>query len=216
MSPFQATKHPTPHVGARSKRVAGHTLICVGILAFALTLEPTRAYGESPMGEFIAVTRPSSGVVASQPLAVQQTVFEDGVSSKIQPHTSGPLTARSARNLFSGFAVALERVREIPSCGALFETFTASGVEKMAHTFYVAPNVVEDREFCVGGVTAFTQVGSRVTRLCPAFGDVDRQTAALLLIHEALHSAGMREYPSTAGALTPSEINRLVKTACDL
>lgn len=216
MNPVQATKHPTPNVGAKTKRGAGHTLICVVILAFALTMEPTRACGEGPVGEFIALTRPSNGEVVSQPLAVQQTVFEDGVSSKIQPHTSGPLTARSARNLFSGFAVALERVREIPSCGALFETFTVSGVEMMAHTFYVAPNVVEDREFCVGGVTAFTQLGGRVTRLCPSFGDVDRQTAALLLIHEALHSAGMPESPSTAGAFTPNEINRLVKSACGI
>ena len=216
MNPFHATKHPIPNVGARSKRVAGHTLICAGILAFALTLEPTRAYGESPVGEFIAVTRPSSGVVVSQPLAVQETVFEDGVSSKIQPHTSGPLATRSARNLLTGFSVALERVNEITSCSALFEPYTASGVEMMTNSFYVAPNAIESREFCVGGVTAFTQVGSRVTRLCPAFGDVDRQTAALLLIHEALHSAGMPESPSTAGARTPSEINRLVKRACGL
>ena len=84
----------------------------------------------------------------------------------------------------------------------------------METSFYVAPSVGERRELCVGGVTAFTQVGSRVTRLCPSFGDLDREAAALLLIHEALHSAGMPESPSSAGALTPSEINRMVKRAC--
>jgi hypothetical protein len=216
MSPFQATKHPIPNAVGRSRIVTGNTLIGVLVLVFAVAVEPAPVFGASPAGDSIAVTRTSSGVAASRHLALPHPVFDDDVSLKIQPHTSGPLTTRSARNLFTGFAVALERVREIPSCSDLFETFTTSGVEKMTHTFYVAPNAIENREFCVGGVTAFTQVGSRVTRLCPAFGDVDRQTAALLLIHEALHSAGMPESPSTAGARTPSEINRLVKRACGL
>jgi len=216
MVSIQSEKQPALNVVARSRSIAGNSLIGVGVIVLALIAEPVAVFGGGPAKDFIAVTRPSSDLAATQQSALVQPVVDDRPSFKIPPHTTGPLTTRSARNLLTGFSVALERVNEITSCSALFEPYTASGVEMMTNSFYVAPNAIESREFCVGGVTAFTQVGSRVTRLCPAFGDVDRQTAALLLIHEALHSAGMPESPSTAGARTPSEINRLVKRACGL
>jgi len=192
------------------------TLIGIGFLALALAVGPVPAHGESPAVETISGNLSRNALSETLLGALPRPASNDAVSLKIMPHTSGPLTISSARNLFMGFTVSLERVREIPSCNALFEPFAASGVDKMTTSFYVAPNANERRELCVGGVTAFTQVGRRVTRLCPGFGDVDRQTAAQTLIHEALHSAGMPESPSTAGARTPSEINRLVKRACGL
>ena len=196
----------------RTFRVDRNTLIGIGLLALALTVAPMPGWSASPARDSTGVTQ-SHGARRAAPL---QPVSNDPISLKIAPHTSGPLATRSARNLFMGFSVAIDKVREIPSCSALFAPFATSGVEEMETSFYIAPSVGERRQLCVGGVTAFTQVGSRVTRLCPSFGDLDREAAALLLIHEALHSAGMPESPSTAGALTPSEINRLVRTACGL
>ena len=216
MDPIQAAKHPTPSVVAGLTNVAGKLFIGIGFLALALVVDPVPVYGESPAGESIAVTHSPSGAARNRPANLRQPASNERISLKIMPHTSGPLETGSARNLLTGFSGALERVRDIPSCRALFETLDASGVEMITNSFYIAPSVAEKRELCTGGVTAFTQVGSRVTRLCPGFGDVDRLTAALLLIHEALHSAGMLESPSTAGALTPSEINRLVRQACEL
>ena len=204
----------SPYQSSRCTRglVYGTTLI--GILALALTVASTPAWSENPTAESIEVSQSHSRLADSRQASPPRQASNRRVSVKNTPHTSGPLTNRSARNLFSGFSLAIDKVREIPSCSALFEHFAASGVEEMKTSFYVSPSVGERRELCVGGVTAFTQVGSRVTRLCPSFGDLDREAAALLLIHEALHSAGMPESPSTAGALTPSEINRMVKRAC--
>jgi len=205
-----------PSMRRRILRVERNTLIGIGLLALAPTMAPTPACGENPAGESTRVTQSHRALAGARRAAPLQPVSNEPISLKIAPHTSGPLTTRSARNLFMGFSVALDMVREKPSCNALFEPFATSGVEEMKTSFYVAPTVGERRELCIGGVTAFTQVGSRVTRLCPSFGDLDREAAALLLIHEALHSAGMPESPSTAGALTPSEISRLVKNACGL
>jgi hypothetical protein len=216
LDPNQAAQPSTPNDAARLRSIAGKTVIGFGILVLTMTMEPPLVFGENPNGDFFAMHRSSSSSEGGRGKALAPLDFEDDVRREIRLHSAGPLTMRTAGNLVTGHSLAIERTRGVPACAALFEEYAASGVEMMAHTFYVAPSAVERREFCVGGVTAFTQVGSRVTRLCPVFGDVHRRTAALTLIHEALHSAGMTESPSTAGALTPSEINHLVKMACGL
>jgi hypothetical protein len=215
MVPIQTDNHQKPSVIAEAMHITKRTLTGVGLLAIALAGDPGSAYGKTPAGVHLAPLAEPNAIAEPRTVGLVPPA-DTRVGVKIEPHTSGPLETGSARNLFTSFAVALDRMREIPTCSALFEPFAASGVEQMANSFYIAPSAGEKREFCVGGVAAFTQVGSRVTRLCAAFGEVDRQTAALLLIHEALHSAGMPESPSTAGALSPSEINRLVKRACGL
>lgn len=216
MKPFHATKREAQHLFSKFAGVAGKPCLGIGIVLIALVVKPLPANGESPAGGGVAVIlspRTASGTQQAASLQTEPSAF---VGVKVPPHTSGPLAFRSSHNLFMGFAIAVERVSEIPSCRALFESLAASGVEMMTNSFYVATRADERREFCVEGVAAFTQVGSRVTRLCPGFGKVDRQTAALVLIHEALHSAGMPESPSTPGALMPAEISDLVKTACGL
>lgn len=215
MGPIQSETDTKPKAAIRAICVAGSTLIGIGVLTLAVT-HPAVALGMNPLGDSLAATRPESAVAQNLQAASQPPVLGSTSGRRFQPHTSGPLTTRAARNLFSGFAVALDRVREIPSCSTLFEPFATTGFESMISSYYVAPSPVERRDFCGGGVTAFTQVGSRVVRLCPAFDGVDRNTAALLLIHEALHFAGMIESPSAGDAMTAGEINDLVRMACHL
>jgi hypothetical protein len=121
--------------------------------------------------------------------------------SKRGPWIHGALADRSIRNLRLGHALAVETVRSTASCRALFASFAASGAESLAST-HSAPADRDAARICVGGVTAFTTVGGRVTWLCPEFGNLGPRAAALMLIHEALHAAGMPERPATAGALT--------------
>jgi hypothetical protein len=68
---------------------------------------------------------------------------------------------------------------------------------------------IEDREAlqCVGGATlAFTQIGSRVIRVCGRqFKDrflVNRKTTEFIMIHEFLHTLGLGENPPTSQAIT--------------
>ena len=134
--------------------------------------------------------------------------------SKRGPWIHGALPDRSVRNLRLGFSLALESVRSTAPCRTLFAPLAASGVKSLISTHYAAPADRDTARICVGGVAAFTTVGGRVTWLCPEFGNLHPRAAALTLIHEALHSAGMPESPATAGALTTLEINDLVEGAC--
>ena len=132
----------------------------------------------------------------------------------VGPRVYGRLTDGSFRNIRLGFPLALQMVRPDSTCSALFEPFHAAAVESLASALYAAPTDREVTRICVGGVAAFTLVGSRVTKLCPEFGNLHPREAALTLIHEALHSAGMPESPATPNALTSQEINALVARAC--
>jgi hypothetical protein len=69
---------------------------------------------------------------------------------------------------------------------------------------------------CKTGVAAYTTVGSHQIVLCPGLGGIPVPGAALILIHEALHCAGMTEKPSDPNGLTAREINLMVKVSCDL
>ena len=69
---------------------------------------------------------------------------------------------------------------------------------------------------CVGGATlAFTQVGSRVIRVCGRqFRDRflgNRRTTEFIMIHEFLHTLGLGENPPTSQAITEQ-----VKFRCGL
>jgi hypothetical protein len=130
------------------------------------------------------------------------------------PHVYGQLSDGSVRNVRLGYVLALEMVRPGSPCSALFAPFHAVAVERLSSTFFAAPTERERTCLCVGGVGAFTAVGSRVTKLCPEFGALHPRVAALTLVHEALHSAGMPEAPGTPGALTSRQINALVAGAC--
>ena len=65
-------------------------------------------------------------------------------------------------------------------------------------------------------ITAYTFVGASTTWLCPDFKRLPIEHAALVLIHEALHHAGLTEKPHDQGAMTSREINTMVTTACQL
>jgi hypothetical protein len=143
--------------------------------------------------------------------------------------TGGPLTGPQVNNkptlhgsfsasvidvLSEGFILALDRVRHAPACRTLFENFAVSGNERLISTFYSPPRAELTHTSCDEGALAFTHVGSPVTHLCQQFGTLSPEEAAVVLIHEALHFAGMPEAPSTEGAMTSHEISVLVHGVC--
>jgi hypothetical protein len=132
------------------------------------------------------------------------------------PRIHGVFSGRTTKVLLVGYPLSLQRLRDEPQCRALFEPFGTSGEEMVARSLFTIPTSDELDLFCVGGTAAITMVGSRVTKLCPCFGDLDRRAAATIVIHEALHQAGMHESPATAGAPSSEQINRMVRDACGL
>jgi hypothetical protein len=52
--------------------------------------------------------------------------------------------------------------------------------------------------------------------LCRGFSSLGAERAAVTLIHEALHWAGLSEKPLDKDGMDPRDIDRMVKKACGL
>ncbi len=131
--------------------------------------------------------------------------------------TVGRLPARDRQVLESAMALAAEQLRKQAACRLLFAALEADGLECLASTFYTAPiSNAEIRSCERRNASALTSVGGRRAVLCPAsFGRLRRRQAAVVLLHEALHHAGLSEFPEP-GAPRSAEINRMVKVSCGL
>ena len=134
----------------------------------------------------------------------------------VRPAIRGPPSEEVFSNVVLAFRLAVSRIRTVSSCEALFERLGADGVERLSHTVYLAPWGTPAAEQCGRDVAAFTGQGDRRTVLCPEFGLLPVSDAAVVLIHEALHTAGLGEAPSDPRAPDSLAISRAVITSCGL
>jgi hypothetical protein len=132
-----------------------------------------------------------------------------------EPRRYGPFFKKVSAKLDSAFTLAVSRVAERPTCRALFAQFGEDGLETLARGLYVPATRVQEDRVC-RNADAFTWVGVRQTRLCRSFARLPEGRAALVLIHEALHQAGMTEKPLDPQALDSAQINQLVRENCAL
>lgn len=132
------------------------------------------------------------------------------------PNLRSGLTRPLIKNLQLAYPVAVVRAASRPACQRVFESLQADPVKLLSRTlYYPAPKGVA-APACRLGANAYTAVGSSVTFICPSFGSLPTEQAAFVLIHEALHYAGMSEKPQDEHAPTSAEINDLVKVSCRL
>jgi hypothetical protein len=114
----------------------------------------------------------------------------------------------------SAFAIAVARVRDNAECGALFSRLGRDGVEMLRTTLYFqVPHSFDGISICERGDAA-TFVGSPSTFVCRHFQRLGDEQAAVVLIHEALHHAGLTEYPQDPEAMTSARITRMVEKNC--
>ena len=134
----------------------------------------------------------------------------------VAPLVDRAIPAPAANRLRSGFETAVRQVREVPKCRALFESLGADPQSLFPRSdFRPATSAFED-SLCRRGAAALTKVGQPVTWVCRGFAMVKSNEAAILVIHETLHFAGLRERPSTPDAMSSHEINSLVASRCGL
>jgi hypothetical protein len=114
-------------------------------------------------------------------------------------------------------AMALERLGEHAECRGLFDSHGADGARLLAESAYRSALPDEAGGLCEKGAAAFTGMRSGRTALCEDnFLKLDRQYGAVVLLHEALHVAGLGQAPHHAHAQTPQEIDRMVRRSCGL
>jgi hypothetical protein len=109
---------------------------------------------------------------------------------------------------------ALRRLQENESCHQLFAELGANGSEEIRRTIYLAAPRDQELGLCSSGAVAFTTVGNRQIFLCKGFSRLSDIQATLVLIHEALHSAGLDEHPHRPDAMRSDQISDMVRSHC--
>jgi hypothetical protein len=132
----------------------------------------------------------------------------------IKPRVSGYLPAALWSKLSFAYRVARERIWTMPGCSTLFASRGADGLKLLASATFAGAAPERDQAACARNAAALTEVGGRQIRLCPRFETLSPSAAALVVIHEALHNAGMSEKPADPSGLTSGEVNRLVELSC--
>ena len=165
-------------------------------------------------------TNPGSVAVTSQAVgvAVPGGVDRAGALNDVVPISFGPAVAKSERlrvKLKTAYLKAVDRLRADSDCRVLFVPLRADGVEMLARSVYARANAGMEASWCRHAV-AGTSVGKKMVFLCRRFASLPVDEAATILIHEALHRAGMSESPLDRGCMTGDEISEMVRHACFL
>ncbi len=185
---------------------ARSVVLCVVLLA--LTISPASASDaidavSYPSGVGDATTH--KVVVSSSPVVHFEPRIDAGVSDNIR------------ERLVSSFQVAVERVREVPECREMFNQLGADGIDTIAKIYFTPIGIYGARANVCNGSVAYTLVGGGPTTwLCREFSRLTEKQAAMIIIHEALHHAGLTERPKDPKGMTSAGINRMVSKRCGL
>jgi len=133
----------------------------------------------------------------------------------VAPRINRKVPPRLRSTLESGFELAVQKLSQEPMCRDLFEDFGVDGLNMLSTTLYYQADLKMEKQLCPRAV-AFTVVGGAPTWVCEQFAKLNDRRAAKVLLHEALHHAGMDEWPHDPEGLTPSAIDDLVEQACGL
>ena len=161
----------------------------------------------------VGVVIVSVSVVQVNDAAAQPAVNAEAAATNTGPRTAMFESGKATEKLEEAFEIAVERVQEIPQCGGLFFEIDADGVEMLSTTIYMPTHPFDEQSLCQTAA-AFTWVGGAHTRLCRRFTSLSDERAAMTLIHEALHHAGLTEAPADPEAMTAREIDNMVEDAC--
>ena len=136
------------------------------------------------------------------------------VNESVQPWIHGGMNDGLRDSVKVAFEIAAQRVQEIETCTDLFAEFGVDAMEALDRPVYMPVFSRHKVKNVCGRNLAYTFVGAPSTFICPKFERVSDQHAAMVLIHEALHTAGLEEAPTTPGAKTSQQINSIVAKSC--
>jgi hypothetical protein len=97
----------------------------------------------------------------------------------------------------------------------MFHALDADGIELLETAAYVLADARAEEKVCDGAV-AFTIVGGRWTCVCRSFALLSELDAATVILHEALHQAGLGEWPLDRNGSKSVDITAAVRHRCGL
>jgi hypothetical protein len=151
-------------------------------------------------------------IVRGEAEAVLYDPFVEG-GAKAGPWISNRLPVRVRQKIESAIELVEHRLQERPSCASLFTELGKDGIAVIKRTLYYPANVLMERRICWRSY-AFTKVGVRPTWICRRMWLLPVSRFALVLLHEALHHAGLEEWPQVRQAPDSHAISGRVATAC--
>jgi hypothetical protein len=157
---------------------------------------------------FVLLAGVSGSALAEPPAAT-------AVSSDPAPRVGQGIAPPTVVKLKAGFALAVKRVQEVPECQGLFARLGADGTDVLSNTYYVPADLKSELRVC-RRAHGFTIVNGAPTWLCRNFGRLQDHRAAVVLLHEGLHHAGLDEWPHDPDGPRPRAIDKMVEDACDL
>jgi hypothetical protein len=185
----------------------GPTVVHI-VVAAALVLLPATAAPQSSASR--PLSQDANGPERAGP-AVEFTVLARKRFPR--PAMDASLQPIIKYQLANAFDTAIRALRTEPECRTLFKRLGSDGEDVLARSQY---SDAGNSGYCEEAVAAFTNVGSMQIKLCRSFGELQASNAAALLLHEALHSSGLRESPVYPNAMTTREINVAVSQGCKL
>jgi len=132
----------------------------------------------------------------------------------VEPWIHGGMDEGLRDSIEVAFEIASQRVQDVQSCSDLFAQFGVNAMETLDRAVYMPVFSSHKVKKVCGQNLAYTFVGAPSTFICPKFERVSDQHAAMVIIHEALHTAGLEEAPTNPGAKTSQQINSMVAKNC--
>lgn len=129
------------------------------------------------------------------------------------PWISNQLPRPVRQKIESATAIAMERIQRYPSCACLFADLGEDGVEVIQRTLYYPADLRMEQKMCWRAY-AFTKVGVRPTWICRKMYLLSARNIALVLLHEALHHAGLGKERAGANAPHSLTTTHRVAVAC--
>lgn len=204
----------TPLIAHRSTDASSRE-VTMGTKRFSIVLCAVAILSISPgwSGENIDLARASvDSAAVSNATPAGSSILESAV---VEPwiHPTMPQSVRE--KIDTAFRIAIDQVSTIPECAELFQALGADPFETLRTGLYFPANVARETSAC-GRSFAQTNVGAAPTWICRRITSYSDEQAAMVVIHEALHHAGLPERPHDKKAMTSGQINDMVREACGL
>jgi len=193
-------------MGARLVSVISGVVISVSLLA-----------AQVEAGDIEFTVLPTTDFAISNPDAPRGDVPNSPAdsSTSIDPWIHGKMAPPVEQKIRAGIDLASRQIREVPECRGLFSDLGADGVEMLKTSLYFPASAYRETALCKRAI-AVTHVGGAPTVVCRQIAQYSVKEAAKVLLHEALHHAGLTEAPQDPTAMTSRVINQLVKKSCGL
>ena len=161
-------------------------------------------------GDIVEASARVAPATVTAAVAVGAVGNETPIGPWIHPKISADLRTR----LRSAVRIAVERIEEVEECGDLFASLGADGKETLERTLYFPVSAQNRKDGICRKAAAYTNVGARATFVCEEFSWLSDERAAMFVVHEALHNAGLSEKPLDRRGMTSLEINTMVGKKC--